>query len=73
VIAIEVDPPLVHYLRQKFRDPIAEGRLEVIEGDVLEGAVCRPRDHRQSAVLHHVADSGKSVRAGRPMDVGCVF
>jgi 16S rRNA (adenine1518-N6/adenine1519-N6)-dimethyltransferase len=43
VIAIEVDPHLVHYLHQKFRDPIDQGRLEVIEGDVLktnfEGAI----------------------------------
>jgi 16S rRNA (adenine1518-N6/adenine1519-N6)-dimethyltransferase len=36
VVAIEVDPHLVHYLRQKFRDPIEQGRLEVIEGDVLK-------------------------------------
>jgi 16S rRNA (adenine1518-N6/adenine1519-N6)-dimethyltransferase len=36
VVAIEVDPHLVHYLHQKFRDPIEEGRLEVIEGDVLK-------------------------------------
>lgn len=35
VVAIEVDPHLVHYLNQKFRDPIDQGRLEVIEGDVL--------------------------------------
>src|ERR1700689_1753859 len=36
VVGIEVDPHLVHYLRQKFRDPIEQGRLEVIEGDVLK-------------------------------------
>lgn len=36
VVAIEVDPHLVHYLHQKFRDPIEQGRLEVIEGDVLK-------------------------------------
>jgi len=36
VVAIEVDPHLVHYLNQKFRDPIEQGRLEVIEGDVLK-------------------------------------
>ncbi len=36
VIAIEVDPHLVHYLHQKFRDSIERGRLEVIEGDVLK-------------------------------------
>jgi len=42
VIAIEVDPPLVHYLHQKFRDPIAEGRLVVIEGDVLKVPFAAP-------------------------------
>ena len=36
VVAIEVDPHLVHYLHQKFREPIEQGRLEVIEGDVLK-------------------------------------
>ena len=36
VTAIEVDPHLVHYLNQKFRDEIDGGRLEVIEGDVLK-------------------------------------
>jgi 16S rRNA (adenine1518-N6/adenine1519-N6)-dimethyltransferase len=35
VVAIEVDPHLVHYLQQKFRDRIDQGDLEVIEGDVL--------------------------------------
>lgn len=33
VIAIEVDPYLVHYLRQKFRD---HAGLEVVENDVLK-------------------------------------
>jgi len=36
VIAIEVDTVLVHYLRQKFHEAIAAGRLELIEGDVLQ-------------------------------------
>jgi len=36
VIAIEVDPYFVHYLRQKFADAIAAGRLVVTEGDVLK-------------------------------------
>jgi 16S rRNA (adenine1518-N6/adenine1519-N6)-dimethyltransferase len=36
VVAIEVDPVLVLYLRQKFRDAIEAGRLELIEGDVLK-------------------------------------
>lgn len=42
VVAIEVDPHLVHYLQQKFRDPIAEGRLEVIEGDILKTEFSAP-------------------------------
>jgi 16S rRNA (adenine1518-N6/adenine1519-N6)-dimethyltransferase len=36
VIAIEVDPVLVHYLQHKFREPIEAGRLELIQGDVLK-------------------------------------
>jgi 16S rRNA (adenine1518-N6/adenine1519-N6)-dimethyltransferase len=36
VMAIEVDPVLVHYLRQKFRDALESGQLTVIEGDVLQ-------------------------------------
>jgi len=36
VVAIEVDAVLVHYLRQKFHEAIARGRLELIEGDVLQ-------------------------------------
>jgi 16S rRNA (adenine1518-N6/adenine1519-N6)-dimethyltransferase len=36
VIAIEVDAVLVHYLRQKFHEAIAAGRLELVEGDVLK-------------------------------------
>ena len=36
LVAIEVDPYLVHYLRQKFTEPIELGRLILIEGDVLK-------------------------------------
>jgi 16S rRNA (adenine1518-N6/adenine1519-N6)-dimethyltransferase len=36
VIAIEVDPVLIHYLRHKFADAIDAGRLELVEGDVLK-------------------------------------
>ena len=36
VIAIEVDPVLVHYLRQTFREAVESGHLHVIEGDVLK-------------------------------------
>jgi 16S rRNA (adenine1518-N6/adenine1519-N6)-dimethyltransferase len=36
VIAIEIDPYLVHYLRQKFRDALDQERLVLIEGDVLK-------------------------------------
>jgi len=33
VVAIEVDPHLIHYLKQKFRD---ENRLHIVDGDVLK-------------------------------------
>jgi 16S rRNA (adenine1518-N6/adenine1519-N6)-dimethyltransferase len=36
VIAIEVDPVLVHYLRQKFRDALSSEHLVLIEGDILK-------------------------------------
>jgi 16S rRNA (adenine1518-N6/adenine1519-N6)-dimethyltransferase len=36
VVAIEVDPVLVQYLRQKFSVAIEEGRFLLIEGDVLK-------------------------------------
>ncbi|MGD1090652.1 MAG: 16S rRNA (adenine(1518)-N(6)/adenine(1519)-N(6))-dimethyltransferase RsmA [Bryobacteraceae bacterium] len=36
VIAIEVDPYLVHYLRQKFSETLSSGRLVLIEGDILK-------------------------------------
>jgi 16S rRNA (adenine1518-N6/adenine1519-N6)-dimethyltransferase len=36
VVAIEVDPYLIHYLRQKFADAIAADRLLVVEGDILK-------------------------------------
>jgi len=35
VIAIEVDPILVQYLRQKFREPIEKNQLTLIEDDIL--------------------------------------
>jgi 16S rRNA (adenine1518-N6/adenine1519-N6)-dimethyltransferase len=36
VVAIEVDPYLVHYLRQKFQEALDAGRLVLIEGDILK-------------------------------------
>ena len=36
VVAVEVDPYLVHYLRQKFAADLETGRLVLIEGDVLK-------------------------------------
>jgi len=36
VVAIEVDPVLVHYLRQKFRDALDAGRLILAECDILK-------------------------------------
>lgn len=35
VVAIEVDPVLVEYLRQKHREEIRAGRLEIVAGDIL--------------------------------------
>jgi 16S rRNA (adenine1518-N6/adenine1519-N6)-dimethyltransferase len=35
VVAIEIDPVLVHYLRHKFAGAIGAGRLTLVEGDVL--------------------------------------
>lgn len=36
VIAIELDPVLIHYLRQKFRDALDAGRLALVESDILK-------------------------------------
>ena len=36
VIAIEVDPVLGHYLRQKFRDALEARRLILVESDILK-------------------------------------
>ncbi len=36
VVAIELDAFFVHYLNQKFLEPIAQGRLTLIEGDILK-------------------------------------
>jgi 16S rRNA (adenine1518-N6/adenine1519-N6)-dimethyltransferase len=52
VIAIEVDPVLVHYLEQKFRDQIEMGRLELMQADVLK------------ADLAALAEPGRAVIAG---------
>ena len=44
VIAIEIDRDLVAVLRERFAAAIAEGRLVIVEGDVLEqdlGALAR--------------------------------
>lgn len=38
VIAIEIDPVLVHYLRAEFRD---EPRLHILEADVLKADLSR--------------------------------
>ena len=36
VVAIELDPVLIHYLRQKFRDAFDAGRLILVESDILK-------------------------------------
>lgn len=41
VVAIEVDTPLIHYLRQKFQTPLEEGRLTLVEDDVLKTSLDR--------------------------------
>jgi 16S rRNA (adenine1518-N6/adenine1519-N6)-dimethyltransferase len=59
VIAIEIDPYLVHYLRQKFRDAVETGRLVLVEGDVLKtvlgawgpAAIAGPTNSVQSAQI----------------------
>jgi 16S rRNA (adenine1518-N6/adenine1519-N6)-dimethyltransferase len=52
VIAIEIDPVLVHYLQQKFREHIEAGRLELVQEDVLK------------ADLAALAGPGRAVIAG---------
>lgn len=42
VTAIEIDPVLIHYLRQKFQQQIESGRLELLEGDVLKVDLAGP-------------------------------
>lgn len=39
VTAIELDRGLVTYLREQFAGPIAEGRLDLVEGDALDQAL----------------------------------
>ena len=71
VIAIEVDPVLVHYLRQKFRDALSSEHLVLIEGDILKTDLAAFRsgcDCWKLAVLHHLADPGQGVRSGRPLE-----
>jgi len=36
VVAIELDPVLIQYLRQKFRDALDAGRLILVESDILK-------------------------------------
>ncbi len=52
IIAIEIDPVLVHYLQQKFREQIEAGRVELIQADVLK------------ADLAAMAEPGRAVIAG---------
>jgi 16S rRNA (adenine1518-N6/adenine1519-N6)-dimethyltransferase len=50
VIAIEIDPMLVLYLRQKFRDAIEAGRLALIEGDVLKTDIAALAGGRRAVI-----------------------
>jgi 16S rRNA (adenine1518-N6/adenine1519-N6)-dimethyltransferase len=69
VVAIEVDPHLVHYLNQKFRDPIDAGQLEVIEGDILQtdfsGSVIAGNlpYYITSPILHRLFESAACIEA----------
>lgn len=36
VVAVEIDPVLVHYLQQKFRAAVADGQLTLLEDDILQ-------------------------------------
>jgi 16S rRNA (adenine1518-N6/adenine1519-N6)-dimethyltransferase len=36
IVAIELDPVLIQYLRHKFRDALAGGRLVLVESDILK-------------------------------------
>ena len=65
VVAIEVDPVLIHYLRQKFRDALDAGRLILVESDILKadlGAVGTSRHRREPSLLHNLADFGADFR-----------
>lgn len=50
VIAIEVDPVLVHYLRQKFLVAIEAGQLLLIEGDILKADLMAAGGGQRAAV-----------------------
>jgi 16S rRNA (adenine1518-N6/adenine1519-N6)-dimethyltransferase len=53
VVAIEVDPVLIHYLRQKFRDALDAGRLVLVESDILK-----------ADLRSFIGDGGPAVIAG---------
>jgi len=53
VVAIEVDPVLIHYLRQKFRDALDAGRLILVESDILK-----------ADLRSFIGDGGPAVIAG---------
>jgi 16S rRNA (adenine1518-N6/adenine1519-N6)-dimethyltransferase len=72
VTAIELDRGLVRYLRERFAEPIAEGRLDLVEGDALDQplpdllpppfrVVATIPYHITSPILHRFLD-----RAPRP-------
>jgi len=51
VVAIELDPVLIHYLRQKFRDALDSGRLVLVESDVLKTDLGSFIEERGPAVI----------------------
>jgi 16S rRNA (adenine1518-N6/adenine1519-N6)-dimethyltransferase len=53
VVAIELDAYLVHYLAQRFREPIEQGRLTLVEGDILKTDLLKwgaPSDGREIVI-----------------------
>ena len=74
VVAIEVDPVLIHYLRQKFRDALDAGRLVLVESDILKTDLTSmgTRGHcREPSLLHHLAHFGADFRGWRELEASC--
>jgi 16S rRNA (adenine1518-N6/adenine1519-N6)-dimethyltransferase len=69
VTAIELDAGLAAYLRERFRGPIADGRLDLIEGDALDHDLTEliPPPYRVVANLpYHITSPILHRLLGRP-------